>query len=35
MVLCTVKKISPTNEPAAGPKLSQPYMDPAQFDKKK
>ncbi len=33
MVLCTVKRISPSNEPAAGPKLPQPYLDPAKFDK--
>ena len=33
MVLCTVKRISPSNEQPAGPKQAQPYMDPAQFDK--
>jgi len=35
MVLCTVKRISPSNEPAAGPTLPKPYMDPAKFDKSK
>jgi len=35
MVLCTVKRISPSNEPVPGPKLAKPYMDPAQFDKSK
>ena len=35
MVLCTVKRISPSNEPVAGPKLVKPYLDPAQFDKSK
>ena len=35
MVLCTVKRISPSNEPVEGPKLSKPYMDPAKFDKSK
>jgi pilus assembly protein CpaC len=33
MVLCTVKRISPASEPAVGPKLPQPYLDPAKFDK--
>jgi pilus assembly protein CpaC len=33
MVLCTVKRISPNNEPAAGPALPKPYLDPAKFDK--
>jgi pilus assembly protein CpaC len=33
MVLCTVKRISPSIEPAAGPALPKPYMDPAKFDK--
>ncbi|HVN20335.1 MAG TPA: type II and III secretion system protein family protein [Dongiaceae bacterium] len=32
MVLCTVKRIAPSNESPAGPKLAQPYMDPAKFD---
>ena len=35
MVLCTVKRISPSNEPAEGPKLAKPYMDPAKFDQSK
>jgi pilus assembly protein CpaC len=35
MVLCTVKRISPSTEPVEGPKLSKPYMDPAKFDKSK
>lgn len=34
MVLCTVRRISPSNEPAEGPKLPKQYMDPAKFDKK-
>ena len=33
MVLCTVHRISPSNEPAPGPKTPQPYLDPANFDK--
>jgi len=32
-VLCTVKRISPASEPTVGPKLPQPYLDPAKFDK--
>ncbi|MBZ5685183.1 MAG: type II and III secretion system protein family protein [Acidobacteriia bacterium] len=32
MVLCTVRRISPSNEPPPGPKLPKPYMDPAKFD---
>ena len=35
MVLCTVKRISPSNEPVEGPKLGKPYLDPAKFDKSK
>lgn len=35
MVLCTVKRISPSNEPAEGPKLAKPYLDPAKFDRNK
>ena len=34
MVLCTVKRIAPSNEQLQGPKTSEPYMDPAKFDKK-
>jgi pilus assembly protein CpaC len=33
MVLCTVKRISPSNEPVQGPNLAKPYLDPAKFDK--
>jgi pilus assembly protein CpaC len=33
MVLCTVKRISPSNEPVEGPKTPQPYLDPTKFDK--
>jgi len=35
MVLCTVHRISPTNEPPAGPKNPQPFLDDNKFDKKK
>ena len=35
MVLCTVKRISPSNEPAEGPKLAKPYLDPGKFDHNK
>ena len=34
MVLCTVHRISPTNEPPPGPANPQPYLDPNKFDKK-
>jgi len=33
MVLCTVKRISPSNEQVDGPKLAKPYLDPTKFDK--
>ena len=33
MVLCTVKRISPSNESVEGPKTPQPYLDPSKFDK--
>src|SRR5215469_3121115 len=33
MVLCTVKRISPSNEPVEAPKTPQPYLDPTKFDK--
>ncbi len=33
MVLCTVRRISPSNEPIPGPKTPQPYMDNNKFDK--
>jgi len=35
MVLCTVKRISPSNESPAGPKLAKPYLDSEKFDKNK
>jgi len=35
MVLCTVHRISPTNEPPPGPKNPQPFLDDNKFDKKK
>lgn len=34
MVLCTVRKISPSAEPPAGPKYPVPFMTPEQFDGK-
>jgi len=33
MVLCTVKRIYPSSEPAPGPKMVQPLMDTNKFDK--
>jgi pilus assembly protein CpaC len=33
MVLCTVHRISPSNEPPAPPKNPQPFMDKDKFDK--
>ena len=33
MVLCTVRKISPSTGPVAGPKTASPYMDTGKFDK--
>src|SRR6516164_7332954 len=33
MVLCTVRKINPSNEPTEAPKTPQPYLDPTKFDK--
>jgi pilus assembly protein CpaC len=33
MVLCTVKRINPSNEPVETPKTPQPYLDPPKFDK--
>jgi len=33
MVLCTVRRVSPTTEQVPGPKLAQPYMDTGKFDK--
>ena len=35
MVLCTVKRVSPTTESPLGPKNPQPFMDTGKFDKKK
>jgi pilus assembly protein CpaC len=35
MVLCTVHRISPTNEPPAGPANPKPFLDQDKFDKKK
>ena len=34
MVLCTVRRISPSTEPPAGPKDPKPFLDPGKFDKK-
>jgi pilus assembly protein CpaC len=34
MVLCTVHRISPSSEPAAGPKDPKPFLDTNHFDKK-
>lgn len=34
MVLCTVRKISPSAQPPAGPKYPVPFMTPEQFDGK-
>jgi pilus assembly protein CpaC len=33
MVLCTVKRVSPSTEPVKEPKLATPYMDTGKFDK--
>ena len=35
MVLCTVHRVSPSNEQQAAPKAPKPYLDPAKFDKSK
>lgn len=35
MVLCTVHRISPSNEPPPGPKSPQPFIDNDKFDGKK
>src|SRR5579863_4847621 len=35
MVLCTVHRISPNNEPPPGPKNPQPFIDNGKFDGKK
>ena len=34
MVLCTVKRVSPTTETPTGPKAPKPYMDTGKFDRK-
>ncbi len=33
MVLCTVRRVSPSTEAPTGPKTPQPFMDPGKFDK--
>jgi pilus assembly protein CpaC len=35
MVLCTVRRVSPSTESPAPPKAPHPYLDPAKFDKSK
>jgi pilus assembly protein CpaC len=35
MVLCTVRRVSPTTEPPPPPKTPQPYLDNSKFDKRK
>jgi Flp pilus assembly secretin CpaC len=35
MVLCTVHRISPNNQPPAGPTDPQPFLDKEKFDGKK
>jgi pilus assembly protein CpaC len=35
MVLCTVHRISPSNENPAGPASPEPFLDPSKFDGKK
>ena len=34
MVLCTVKRVSPSNEQPTAPKTPQPYLDDTKFDKR-
>ena len=34
MVLCTVRRVSPTTEPPTPPKDPKPFLDSSQFDKK-
>jgi hypothetical protein len=34
MVLCTVRRVSPTTEPPTPPKDPKPFLDSNQFDKK-
>lgn len=33
MVLCTVRRVSPSTEPVKTPKMTQPFMDKDKFDK--
>ena len=35
MVLCTVRRISPSAEPVPGPKDPKPFLEPGKFDKSK
>jgi pilus assembly protein CpaC len=35
MVMCTVRRVSPSNEAPAPPKAPQPYMDEGKFDRGK
>jgi pilus assembly protein CpaC len=35
MVLCTVRRVSPSTETPTFPKTPKPFMDDASFDKKK
>ena len=35
MVLCTAHRVAPTNQPPAGPKPPEQFMDPTKFDEKK
>jgi hypothetical protein len=34
MVLCTVRKVSPSAQPPSGPKYPVPFLNPDQFDGK-
>jgi hypothetical protein len=33
MVLCTVHRVSPSNEPVKAPEMVQPFMNKNNFDK--
>lgn len=35
MVLCTVKRVSPSNEPPAGPTMPKPFLNQEKFDGRK
>jgi pilus assembly protein CpaC len=35
MVLCTVRRVSPTTEQPTGPQTPKPYLEPSKFDKGK